>query len=140
MSPRPPTSYYLGRVTNWFIYPHCHCELPYRISKGKSRSSQCRHDFRSPRLPFYLIRDQWKAIITWFPLIQSPHTFANKTAIGRKRVLRALKCMRGVRARDVPNVFLGTVESIKPLARGHRKKNQVFFRDKGTERGGETEK
>ena len=90
--------------------PRCHCEKLYRMSTGKRRCSHCRYDFRPHRLPLYPTRDQWKAIIPWFLLEQSGQTIALRTGIDRKRVLRGLTWIRRALARDVPDVFSGTVE------------------------------
>ena len=122
------------------VCPRCHCEKLYRMSTGQRRCSHCRYDFRPHRLPLYLTRDQWKAIVTWFLLEQSSQTIANKTDIDRKRVLRALAWIRRSLISDVPDVFSGTVEVDETYVGGRWKNKRTSIRDKGTKRGRGTKK
>ena len=122
------------------ICPRCHCEKLYRMSTGKRRCSHCRYDFHPYRLPLYLTRDQWKAIITWFLLEQSSQTIANRTGIERKRVLRALTWVRRVLISNIPDVFSGTVEVDETYVGGHWKNKRKSIRDQGTKRGRGTKK
>jgi transposase len=91
-------------------------------------------------LPLYLTRDQWKAIITWFLLEQSSQTITNRTGIERKHVLRALTWIRRLLARDVPDVFSGTVEVDETYVGGRWKNKRRSIRDQGTKRGRGTKK
>ena len=120
--------------------PRCNCEKLYRMSTGKRRCSHCRYDFRPHRLPLYLTRDEWKAIITWFLLEQSSQNIAHRTGIDRKRVLRALTWIRRALIRDVSEVFSGTVEVDATFVGGHWKNKRKSIRDQGTKRGGGTKK
>jgi len=122
------------------VCPRCHCMKVYRLGTGKRRCSQCRYDFTPHRLPLYLTRDQWKAIITWFLLEQSSQTIADRTGIDRKRVLRALTWIRRALVKDVPEVFSGTVEVDETYVGGHWKNKRKSIRDLGTKRGRGTEK
>jgi transposase-like protein len=122
------------------ICPRCHCEKPYLTSTEKRRCSHCRYDFRPHRLPLYLTRDQWKAIITWFLLEQSSQTIANRTGIVRTRVLRALTWIRHVLISDIPDVFSGTVEVHETYVGGSWKNKRKSIRDTGTKRGRGTKK
>ena len=122
------------------ICPRCHCPKVYRLGTGKRRCSQCRYDFTPHRLPLYLTRDQWKAIITWFLLEQSSQKIADRTGIDRKRVLRALTWIRRALAKDVPEVFSGTVEVDETYVGGRWKNKRKSIRDQGTKRGRGTKK
>jgi len=120
--------------------PRCHCTKVYRLGTGKRRCSQCHYDFTPHRLPLYLTRDQWKEIITWFLLEQSSQKIANRTGIDRKRVLRALTWIRRALAKDVPEVFSGTVEVDETYVGGRWKNKRKSIRDQGTKRGRGTKK
>ncbi len=120
--------------------PRCHCTKVYRLGTGKRRCSQCRYDFRPHRLPLYLSRDQWKEIITWFLLEQSSQNIAIRARFDRKRVLRALTWIRRALAKDVPEIFSGTVEVDETYVGGHWKNKRKSIRAKGTKRGRGTKK
>lgn len=63
-----------------------------------------------------------------------------RTGIDRKRVLRALTWIRRALAKDVPEVFSGTVEVDETYVGGHWKNKRKSVRDQGTKRGRGTKK
>src|SRR5665647_1522292 len=75
-----------------------------------------------------------------FLLEQSSLNIANRTGIDRKRVLRALTWVRGSLAKDVPEVFSGTVEVDETYVGGRWKNKRKSIRDQGTKRGRGTKK
>jgi hypothetical protein len=94
-------------------FSRCNCRKRYRMSTAKRRSSYSRYEIRPHRVPLYLTRDLWTAIITRSLLEQSDQTIANRTGIDRKRVRRALAWMRQVLEKDVPEVYPVRVRLMK---------------------------
>ena len=115
--------------------PKCQEKKLYKLGNGKRRCSQCHYDFSPHRLPLYLTREEWRAIITWFLLEQSSQNIANRTSIERKRVLRALSLIRRALTQDVPDIFSGTVEVDETYLGGQWKNKRKTIREAGTKRG-----
>lgn len=63
-----------------------------------------------------------------------------ETGFNRKRILRALLLVREVMARDIPEVFSGTVEVEETYLGGQWKNRRKSQRAEGTKRGGGTQK
>jgi transposase len=71
---------------------------------------------------------QWRVLLGWFVRGLSSQAVAHETGLERKRVLRALTCLRQRMRREVPPIFRGTVEvdetylggSWRNRRRGHR--------------------
>jgi hypothetical protein len=56
------------------------------------------------------MRDQWREIVRWFLLEQSSQNISIRTGFERRRVLIALTIIRTSLMKDVPEIFLSTIE------------------------------
>jgi len=102
------------------------------MSSGKRRCSECKYDFISHKLPMRLARDEWKRIIRFFLMEQSSNSIIERTQFERRRVFRALTKIRIVLAKDVPEIFSGTVEVDETYLGGQWKNKRKSIRDHGT--------
>jgi transposase len=71
---------------------------------------------------------------------QSSNSIVEQTGLDKKRVLRALTTVRGVLAKDVPEIFTGTVEVDETYLGGAWRNKRRVVRDTGTRRGRGTSK
>ena len=71
---------------------------------------------------------------------QSSNSIVERTRFGRRRVPKALTKMRIVLAKDVPEIFSGTVEVDETYLRGQWKNKRKSIRNHGTKRGRGTKK
>jgi len=110
------------------------------MSSGKRRCSKCKYDFIPHKLPMRLTRDEWKQIIRFFLMEQSSNSIIERTRFERRRVFRALTKIRIVLAKDVPEIFSGTVEVDETYVGGQWKNKRKSIRDHGTKRGRGTKK
>ena len=110
------------------------------MSSGKRRCSGCKYDFIPHNLPLRLTRDEWKQIIQLFLMEQNSNSIIERTRFERRRVFRALTKIRIVLAKDVPEIFSGTVEVDETYVGGQWKNKRKSIRDHGTKRGRGTKK
>ena len=110
------------------------------MSSGKRRCSECKYDFIPHNLPLRLTRDEWKQIIHLFLMEQNSNSIIERTRFERRRVFRALTKIRLVLAKDVPDIFSGTVEVDETYVGGQWKNKRKSIRDHGTKRGRGTKK
>jgi len=80
------------------------------MSDGKRRCAQCTYDFLLHKLPLRLSRHEWKKIIHLFLMEQNSDSIIERTGFEKRRVFRALTKIRIALAKDVPEIFSGTVE------------------------------
>jgi transposase len=85
-------------------------------------------------------RDEWKEILHLFLIEQSSNSIAEQTGFEQRRVLRALTKIRFVMAKDIPEIFSGTVEVHETYLGGQWKNKRKTIRDNCTERGRGTKK
>jgi hypothetical protein len=71
---------------------------------------------------------------------QSSNSIVEQTGLDKKRVLRALTKVRMVLAKDVPEIFSGTVEVDETYLGGVWRNKRKVVRDTGTRRGRGTSK
>ncbi len=71
---------------------------------------------------------------------QSSNSIGEQTGFDKKRVLRALLKIRMVLAKDIPDIFSGTVEVDETYLGGAWKNKRKVVRDTGTKRGRGTSK
>lgn len=71
---------------------------------------------------------------------QSSNSIVEQTSLDKKRVLRALLKIRMVLAKDIPDIFSGTVEVDETYLGGAWKNKRKVVRDTGTKRGRGTSK
>ena len=76
-----------------------------------------------------------KEILHLFPMEQSSNSIVEQTGLDKKRVFRALTMVRMVLARDVPEIFSGTVEVDETYLVGAWRNKREMVRDTGTKRG-----
>jgi len=120
--------------------PKCNSKKLYKMSSGKRRCSACKYDFIPHNLPLRLTRDEWKHIIRLFLMEQNSNSIIERTRFERRRVFRALTKIRIVLAKDVPEIFSGTVEVDETYVGGQWKNKRKSIRDHGTKRGRGTKK
>jgi len=115
--------------------PKCKGKKLYKMRAGRRRCSQCKYDFTPHRLPLRLTREEWKEILHLFLMEQSSNSIVEQTGLEKKRVLRALTKVRLVLAREVPQIFSGTVEVDETYLGGAWRNKRKVVRDTGTRRG-----
>ena len=120
--------------------PKCNSKKLYKMSNGKRRCSKCKYDFIPHNLPLRLTREEWKHIIRLFLMEQNSNSIIERTQFERRRVFRALTKIRIVLAKDVPEIFSGTVEVDETYVGGQWKNKRKSIRDHGTKRGRGTKK
>jgi len=120
--------------------PKCDGKKLYKMSTGRRRCAQCKYDFFPHALPLRLTRREWREIIHLFLMEQSSNSIVEQTGLDKKRVLRALLKIRMVLAKDIPDIFSGTVEVDETYLGGAWKNKRKVVRDIGTKRGRGTSK
>jgi len=110
------------------------------MSTGRRRCAQCKYDFVPHSLPLRFTRQEWRKIIHLFLMEQSSNSIVEQTGFDKKRVLRALLKIRMVLAKDIPDIFSGTVEVDETYFGGAWKNKRKIVRDTGTKRGRGTSK
>ncbi len=105
------------------------------MRSGKRRYSECKYDFIPHNLLLRLTKDEWKKIIRLFLMEQNSNSIIEQTRFERRRVFRALTKIRIVLAKDVPELFSGTVEVAETYVGGQWKYKRKSIRDHGTIRG-----
>lgn len=110
------------------------------MSTGRRQCAQCKYDFFPHALPLRLTRREWREIIHLFLMEQSSNSIVEQTGLDKKRVLRALLKIRMVLAKDIPDIFSGTVEVDETYLGGAWKNKRKVVRDIGTKRGRGTSK
>lgn len=120
--------------------PKCNSKKLYKMSSGKRRCARCKYDFIPHHLPLRLTREEWKQIIHFFLMEQNSNSIIERTHLERRRVFRSLTKIRIVLAKDVPEIFSGTVEVDETYVGGQWKNKRKSIRDNGTKRGRGTKK
>jgi len=120
--------------------PKCEGKKLYKLRTGRRRCAQCKYDFTPHRLPLRLTREEWKEILHLFLMEQSSNSIVEQTGLDKKRVLRVLTRVRLVLAREVPEIFSGTVEVDETYLGGAWRNKRKVLRDTGTRRGRGTSK
>jgi transposase len=120
--------------------PKCDGKKLYKMSTGRRRCAHCKYDFFPHTLPLRFTRQEWREIIHLFLMEQSSNSIGEQTGFDKKRVLRALLKIRMVLAKDVPDIFSGTVEVDETYLGGAWKNKRKVVRDTGTKRGRGTSK
>ena len=113
--------------------PRCGTRTSWAIRRGKRRCAGCRYEWRLGQLPLRLTRRDWGRLVQYFVLGLSSARIAELTGLERRRVLRALGCLRQRMARDVPPVFSGVVEVDETYLGGHWRNRR--HRPRGSPRG-----
>jgi transposase len=120
--------------------PKCDGKKLYKMGTGRRRCAQCKYDFVPHALPLRFIRQEWRKIIHLFLMEQSSNSIVEQPGFDKKRVLRALLNIRMVLAKDIPDIFSGTVEVDETYFGGAWKNKRKNVRDTGTKRGRGTSK
>jgi transposase len=120
--------------------PKCNSKKLYNMQSGKRRCARCKYEFIPHKLPLTFSRDEWKKILHLFLMEQSSNSIAEQTGFEQRRVLRALTKIRFVMAKDIPEIFSGTVEVDETYLGGQWKNKRKTIRDKDTKRGRGTKK
>ena len=103
--------------------PRCQKRKFYRIRRGKLRCKNCLYEFKPKLGGLGLSRTGWKKIIFWFLLGQPILVIEKQTGISHYSVVKATNILRQVMAKDVPQIFSGTVE-VDETYLGGQKKNK----------------
>ena len=90
--------------------PRCGRTKYWIIRREKRRCVKCRYEWRPSRLPLRLSPLQWRRLLGWFVRSVGTAVIAEKTALHRQRVLRALTLVRKVVAAEVSPGFKESVE------------------------------
>src|SRR5215468_3514819 len=89
--------------------PRCRYTRTWIIRREKRLCARCRYEWR-PGLPLRLTRHQWRAPLRCHVRGLSAAAIAQRTAVQRQRVLRALTLVDFSMQREVPAVVQGTGE------------------------------
>lgn len=90
--------------------PRCSSKRYWVLRRAKRQCARCHYEWAPARLPLRLTSRAWGQVLGWFCRGLSAQAIAQETQLERRRVLRALRCLRQAMAADVPPVFRGTVE------------------------------
>jgi transposase-like protein len=121
-------------------YPKCNSKKLYNLQSGKRRCARYNNEFIPHKLPLTFSRDEWKEILHLFFMEQKSNSIAEQTVFEQRRVLRALTKIRFVMAKDIPEIFSGTIEVDETYLGGQWKNKRITNRIKGTKRGRGTKK
>ncbi|MCK9592403.1 MAG: hypothetical protein M0Q91_10395 [Methanoregula sp.] len=103
--------------------PKCNSKKLYNLQKGKRRCARCKYEFIPHKLPVTFSRDKWKKILHLYLMEQSSNSITEQTGFEQRRVLRALTKIRFVMAKDIPEIFSGTVEDLTRRSMEKQTKN-----------------
>lgn len=103
--------------------PRCGSKKLYQVRRGKLRCSGCLYEFRPKIGRLKLKRSEWRKIIFWFVLGHSLRTIVEQTKASHYSVFKAVRKLRQVMLKDVPEVFSGMVE-VDETYLGGKKKNK----------------
>lgn len=95
----------------------------WKVRRGKVKCRNCRYEFKFKIGNISLKIEEWKALLKWFLRCQSINAITEETGISEYKVLKALRTVRQAIARDIPEVFEGTVE-VDETYLGGQKKNK----------------
>jgi len=95
----------------------------WRIRRGKIRCKNCLYEFKPKIGGVNLTRYQWKKLLKWFLRCQSANAVCEETGLSKYRVLKILGLVRQNMAKDIKEVFEGTVE-VDETYLGGQKKNK----------------
>lgn len=95
----------------------------WKVRRGKLRCQNCLYEFRPKIADINLTKYQWKALLKWFLRCQSANVICEETGLSKYKVLKVLGLVRQAMARDIPEIFEGTVE-IDETYLGGQKKNK----------------
>lgn len=106
------------------ICPQCGGRTFWQTKRGKKKCKKCRYEF-TPQVVSGIRSTlrEWRSVLRWFVLGHSIQTISEESKVPRKRVIKMLTKTREVMAKDVPEVFSGTVEVDETYV-GGRKKNK----------------
>ncbi len=82
----------------------------WNVRRGKKKCKKCRYEFAPKIGGIRLSEKRWKRLIKWFLRCQSITVVAEEANLSKYIVLKALKRVREVMAKDVPKEFEGIVE------------------------------
>lgn len=95
----------------------------WKVRREKLKCQKCGYEFK-PRIGgLSLTRYEWKKLLKWFLRCQSVNTVVEETGLSKYKVLKALRTIRQVMAKDFPEVFEGWVE-VDETYLGGQKKNK----------------
>ena len=95
----------------------------WHVRRGKLRCKKCLYEFKPKIGGVSLTRYQWKQLLKWFLRCQSINVINEETNISKYKILKSLRLVRIVMAKDIPSVFSGIVE-VDETYLGGQKKNK----------------
>jgi len=117
------------------ICPRCSHKKIYIIRRGKRRCASCKYEWIPDRLPLHLSRKEWINILKWFFHGLSAKAISHETEINRWRIHRALIKVRTAMAKDVPEIFSGTIEVDETYIGGQWKNKRKKYKKIKAKRG-----
>ena len=105
--------------------PRCGERKFYKIRREKLRCKSCNYEFSNqPRIGgLRLTKREWEKLIFWFLIGQSVREIEARTRLSHYSVTKGTRILRKVMAKDIPQVFSGTVE-VDETYLGGQKKNK----------------
>ena len=117
------------------VCPKCFCIKLYSVRRKKLRCARCKYEWKTSQTPLHLSKKEWVKILKWFLHGISSKEIAKETGINRLRIIRALTIVRQVFAKDIPEVFSGTVVVDETYIGGQWKNKKKIKRLQEVKRG-----
>ena len=88
----------------------CNHNKFWKVRRGKLKCQNCRYEFKPKMGEINITKTQWQRLLKWFLRCQSINVVCEETGISKYKILKALKLVRQLMAKDIPQVFEGIVE------------------------------
>lgn len=82
----------------------------WKVRRSKLKCKNCHYEFKPKLGGIHLTKIQWQRLLKWFLRCQSVNVVCEETGISKYKVLKSLKLIRQLMAKNIPEVFEGIVE------------------------------